>query len=214
MARTQASDYDQRREAILDHAAELFARKGFNGASIAELAAACKTSKSLIYHYYPSKEDILYEVMASHVEALADLVETLGNGSGSPRARLDQLIGRFIELYIGAKSRQKVLLDELEYLPDARRKAIVEQQRQLVAAVSKLLADIHPELARNKKQLTAATMLLFGMINWTKNWFHADGAISPQQLAKLATTIMLDGVAGLNAAPPDTGAANPRMRQI
>ncbi|MBV1700193.1 MAG: TetR/AcrR family transcriptional regulator [Hyphomicrobiales bacterium] len=214
MARTQASDYDQRREAILDHAAELFARKGFNGASIAELAAACKTSKSLIYHYYPSKEDILYEVMASHVEALAEMVETLEKGSGSPRAQLDELIGRFIALYMGAKSRQKVLLDELEYLPDARREAIVGQQRQLVAAVSKLLADIHPALANDKKQLTAVTMLLFGMINWTKNWFHADGAISPQQLAKLATTIMLDGVGGLDVASLKTGVPNPRMRQI
>ena len=60
MARTQAPDYEERRIAIIDKAAELFARRGFMGASVADLAAACQTSKSLIYHYFPSKEDILF----------------------------------------------------------------------------------------------------------------------------------------------------------
>ena len=50
MARTQAPDYEERRIAIVDKAAELFARRGFTGASLSDLAAACQTSKSLIYH--------------------------------------------------------------------------------------------------------------------------------------------------------------------
>src|SRR5262249_11214860 len=54
MARKQAPDYEQRREAIVDAAAALFARRGFLGASVADLAEACGASKSLIYHYYPS----------------------------------------------------------------------------------------------------------------------------------------------------------------
>jgi len=72
MARTQSADYAIRREAIVDRAAELFAERGFLGASIADLADALKTSKSLIYHYYDSKEDILFDVMHSHVKALLD----------------------------------------------------------------------------------------------------------------------------------------------
>src|SRR6185437_11202433 len=63
MARTQAPDYEERRNAMLEKAAELYAERGFLGASLADLAASCRTSKSLIYHYYPSKEDILFDVM-------------------------------------------------------------------------------------------------------------------------------------------------------
>ena len=72
MARTQATDYAERRQAIVEKAAQLYAKKGFDGASLADLARACKTSKSLIYHYFVSKEDILFEVMESHVHALVD----------------------------------------------------------------------------------------------------------------------------------------------
>ena len=59
----------------MEHAARLFAERGFLGTSIAELAEACETSKSLVYHYYESKEDILFDVMHSHVRALLDAAE-------------------------------------------------------------------------------------------------------------------------------------------
>lgn len=63
MARIPAADYDQRREAIIEIAAGQFAKKGFIGTSVADLSVACCIFKSLIYHYFPSKEDIPYEVM-------------------------------------------------------------------------------------------------------------------------------------------------------
>ena len=71
MARTQAADYGVRREAIVEKAARLYAERGFLGASISDLAKVCRISKSLIYHYYPSKEDILFDVMHSHVARVA-----------------------------------------------------------------------------------------------------------------------------------------------
>ncbi len=54
MARPQSPDYDKRRDAIVSAAAHLYARRGFQGASVADLAKACGTSKALIYHYFPS----------------------------------------------------------------------------------------------------------------------------------------------------------------
>jgi AcrR family transcriptional regulator len=198
MARTQAADYDQRREAILDRAAELFARKGFNGASISELAKACDTSKSLIYHYYPSKEDILYGVMASHVEALVEAIKELAPAREAPADVLRALVRRFMELYVGAADRQKVLLNELDNLPADRRADIVAKQRRVLAAVSRLVSSLQPALAVDSPRLTVTTMLLFGMINWTKTWFDPDGPIKAPELAELAADIMLSGVSGLD----------------
>ena len=88
MARPQSPDYDKRREAILAAAAQLYAKKGFPGASVAELAKACRTSKSLIYHYFPSKDDILYAVMAEHLDALTEAAETAcASGSADDKLR-------------------------------------------------------------------------------------------------------------------------------
>ena len=68
MARTKADNYDSKRDAITSNAAKLFAEKGFGGASISDISKACNISKSLIYHYYSAKEDILYGVMTDHID--------------------------------------------------------------------------------------------------------------------------------------------------
>nr|WP_047167115.1 TetR/AcrR family transcriptional regulator [Sphingomonas sp. Y57] len=186
MARTQAADYEERREAIVEKAAELFAERGFLGASVSDIAKACKTSKSLLYHYYPSKEDVLYAVMASHIDGLVDSVETAVAEPGGSRDRLRRLLRLFMADYVGAASRQKVLLNELDNLPQDRRSAIIAKQRRIVDTVQALLVEIDPALAKDKGEARARTMLLFGMINWTGNWYDPAGPLKPEAIADRA----------------------------
>ena len=201
MARTQAADYEQRRAAIVEKAAALFARQGFNGASVADLAKACETSKSLIYHYYPSKEDILHAVMASHVDTLMDSVVEVQAQSSPARDRLHDLIHLFMHHYVGAADRQKVLLNELDKLPESRRGEVIGKQRRIVAAVTALLVEIMPDLASDAAQASATTMLLFGMINWTHTWYDPAGALSPDDIADLTLGLILRGGTGSGAMP-------------
>ncbi len=186
MARTQAADYEERREAIVEKAADLFAKGGFLGTSVSDIARACKTSKSLLYHYYPSKEDVLHAVMASHVDRLVDDVDSISTQEGSPRDRLRTLLRLFMSHYVGAASRQKVLLNDLDNLPQRRRRKIIAKQRHIVDGVQALLVEINPDLREDKAQARARTMLLFGMINWTGNWYDASGAIKPDAIADMA----------------------------
>ena len=191
MARTQAADYEQRREAILSEAAKLFAKHGSQGASVADLANACQMSKSLIYHYYPSKDEILYAVMASHIDQLEFNVGEALAENGTSDAKLRSIVHRFMEDYVGAADRQKVLLNELDSLQQQRRQAIVSKQRQIVAVVTKLLQDIDPALATDPVKARAQAMLLFGMINWTHTWFDPNGALTASAVADMALTLIL-----------------------
>ena len=186
MARTQAADYEQRREAIVEKAAQLFAKVGFQGASIADLADACSISKSLIYHYYPSKEDILYAVMASHLDVLVEEMELATASDPDPKIALRRLLDGFMRQYVGAADRHKVLLNELGNLPPDRHAIIVHEQRKVIEAVQKLIVQLHPELAGEPVIARAYTMLLFGMINWTSTWFDPAGPLSPDAIADLA----------------------------
>ncbi len=185
MARTQAADYDQRREAIVDQAARLFATSGFRGTSVSDLAKACDTSKSLLYHYYPSKEDVLYAVMSSHIDQLSGDVEQVMARPDDAATLLRALIHRFMAHYVGAADRQKVLLNELDSLPTDKRAAIVAQQRTIVDAVQGLLVRLDPR-SSDQAQARVQTMLLFGMINWTHTWFDPTGPVSANEVADLA----------------------------
>ncbi|HEY7976939.1 MAG TPA: TetR/AcrR family transcriptional regulator [Rhizomicrobium sp.] len=194
MARTQSADYAIRREAIVDQAAELFAERGFLGASIADLADALKTSKSLIYHYYDSKEDILFDVMHSHVKALLDQAEAIAAKPLSPRKKLQTLTHAFMELYVDAAARQRVLLNELSRLPVEQRKIVVDIQRRLIEIVEKTIAELRPDLSGRGALKRPSAMLYFGMINWMHTWLDPDGKAKPQRIADLAVNTFLDGI--------------------
>lgn len=194
MARTQAADYDQRREAIVEAAAALFASRGFNGASVADIAQRGKISKSLIYHYYQSKEDILYDVMISHVRALEDAAREVMAEPHTSERKLRELTHRFMVLYVGAADRHKVLLNDLDHLPKARRAEIVAAQRRLIETVQKLLVEIEPALKRRSGAAFTAAMLYFGQINWTHTWFDAKGPISAGALAEMVVDLTLGGI--------------------
>lgn len=198
MARTQAADYDQRRQKIVEAAAALYAERGFLGASIADLAQRCETSKSLIYHYYHSKEDILYDVMISHIRALDEAARDVGAQGGAPEERLRALARAFMALYVGAADRHVVLLNELDNLSKPRRAEIVKLQRGMIALVRDLIGAIAPRLAAPEKA-QAAAMLFFGMINWTHTWYDPKGPVAPQALADMAVDIALGGLAHTRA---------------
>jgi AcrR family transcriptional regulator len=191
MARPQSPDYDKRREAILRAAARLYARRGFQGASVADLAKACRTSKSLIYHYFPSKDDILYAAMAAHLDALVAAAEEAVR-TGGAEARLRALTLAFMRLYVGAEDSHKVLLNELDNLPPARRAEVVAKQRRIIGAVEALVRELRPDAGALALPLT---MLFFGMINWTHNWFRPKGAVNADRLAEMAVDLMLGGLA-------------------
>ena len=196
MARTQAADYDERREAIVAKAAELYGQSGFLGSSIADLAEACGMSKSLLYHYFSSKEDILFEIMDGHVAALGQIAARTRD-EVDPHKRLLRLTEEFLTLYVPASNRHKVLLNDLDKLPAQRRKIIIAEQRVLLDAVDAILVEISDTLAKKPRERRAVVMIYFGMINWTHTWFDPKGALHSGEIAKLSVSIFLKGVLDL-----------------
>ena len=196
MARPQSPDYDRRRDGIVGAAAELYAKRGFLGASVADLAKACGTSKALIYHYFPSKDDILYEVMAAHLDDLVDAADDAMQ-SGDARDRLRALTMAFMRLYVGARHSHKVLLNELDNLPPERRAEVIAKQRRIIAVVETLVREIRPDA---NPVVLPLSMLFFGMINWTHTWFRPGGKTRPEELADLAFDLMLNGLDRVQAS--------------
>lgn len=192
MARPQAADYEDRKQLIVDNAARLFAAQSFLGTSINDIAKACNFSKSLLYHYYGSKEELLAAAMTSHIDRLEDVADEAMSERGPTGEKLRLLLRKFMAEYAEAASKQKVLLNELSHLPEAERRAIVRKQRRIVERVQSLLVETHSDLAADTIRARAMTMLLFGMINWTSNWYDPKGAVSPDELADMAADLVLD----------------------
>lgn len=191
MARTQAVDYDQKRDSINAAAARVFAQKGFGGASLSDIAQACETSKSLIYHYYPSKEAILYDVMTGHMDDLLSVCTEIDARNVDDIERFRGFSRVLLRHYVGAADSQKILVYEINNLPAGQQDSIIAKQRQLIDYAEALLARTNPNHGLDRPTLRAKIMLFFGMLNWSHTWFRNDGPIERNKIADMASDAAL-----------------------
>jgi AcrR family transcriptional regulator len=201
VARTRAGDWGDKRALIYDRAAELFAEQGFARTSIAELAAHCQASKSWIYHYFPSKEAILYEILHDHMMLLLRTAESELASHQAPEAQLRGLLRSFMAIYVRAQAKHVVLLAELGSLPAEQQREIRGLERRVVGLVADVVRRLDAPHAE-RRPIMPITMMLFGMINWTYTWYRPDGPIEPEQLADLAADLFLNGLCQATGRAP------------
>ncbi|MGQ0662012.1 MAG: TetR family transcriptional regulator [Pseudomonadota bacterium] len=201
MARRRAAEYDRRRQLIRERAAELFARRGFAGASAADIAAACTCSKALIYHYFPSKEAILYDLLRAYMTALVAAAEAAVAGSAGPRRQFRALTRAHMRIYATARPKHILLLNELDRLPARHRARIIALERRLVRLAADLFERLAPALKRRPELRMPVAMGFYGLINWTTTWYRPTGRLGPNAFADLAAALFLDGLTAAVRAP-------------
>jgi AcrR family transcriptional regulator len=206
MARTRANDYDRKRQGILSRSAALFAEHGYTGTSITMIAEACGVSKALMYHYYSSKDAVLFDLLQDHLQNLVRVVEAAVQSVGKPEEKLFAISAALLEAYRGADAEHQVQISSLKLLPAAQQESLKEMERKLVAIVSDAIADAIPHAAKKRHLLKPLTMSLFGMLNWHYLWFRDGKGITREKYARMVTSLMLSGADDAISATEESAA--------
>jgi TetR/AcrR family transcriptional regulator len=204
MARPRATDYDDKRRAILDRSAALFSEHGYDRASMSRIAEACGVSKATLYHYYTDKDELLFDVIRFHLEKLLKVVGEADKPDLPPKPRLRELVAALLEAYRDADAQHNVQISSMRFLSDARQVELKNMERALVRTFSDAVAAVAPQLD-GTHLLKPVTMSLFGMVNWHYLWFKTPGPVSRADYADLVTRLITDGTSGLlveRPAPP------------
>ena len=200
MTRVRADDYGDKKQSILDRAASLFARKGFEVTTMVDVAQACGTSKSHLYHYFPGKEDLLFEIVREHITAQSAELTAIVQLPLPAEERFERYVTTFVRRAANSRDEHLVLMNDLKFLPPAQRKQVRKMETQLVDLMIGLLKEINPALMLPAKVQAPYAMLLFGMIIWTFTWYQKSGAITPKELAERISDLFVHGFK--NAATP------------
>ncbi|AOV04273.1 TetR/AcrR family transcriptional regulator [Delftia tsuruhatensis] len=193
MARGRSSGYDDQRELILGHAAALFARSGYPGTSMNEVAQACGLSKPTIYHYFRDKYALLVDITDGHMTRLQALVDEVQAMGLPPEPRLRMLIERFVQEYAHARHAHRVLTEDVRFLQDEDRQRVVGKERAVVEAFAQAVAQLRPD-ADGAGLSKALAMLLFGMMNWMFTWLRPDGTLDHEAMAPVVADLFLGGL--------------------
>jgi len=202
MPRKRAAGFDNQREHIIEQAAVLFARNGFTGTSMNEVAEACGLSKASLYHYVSDKYQLLVYICEGHIERLRALVREVAEMEQEPQEKLRLMVQRFVEEYADAQNEHRVLTEDVKFLLPQDQKRILDGEREVVAAMAQAMIGVRPELEASR-MAKPLTMLLFGMINWMFMWLKPDGDLTHEKMAVVVTELLFGGIGAVGLEPPE-----------
>jgi AcrR family transcriptional regulator len=193
MTRPRADNYDDKKQLILEHAAELFGRKGFESTTMNEVAQACGASKSHVYHYFASKEDLLFGIVSEHITSqAAELTEIVGMALPAEE-RFARFVETFVETSADSRNEHLVLMYDLKFLPAHQRREVEMLETRLIDMMVSLLREINPALMKPREVRTPYALLIFGTIIWTFTWYRKTGGITPRELAARISEVFMQG---------------------
>lgn len=198
MGRGRHAGYDGQRELILDRAAALFARGGYPGTSMNQVAQACGLSKATLYHYYRDKYELLVSIAEGHVTRLRAVVDEALAEESTPEGQMRALVRRLVEEYANAQNEHRVLTEDVKFLQPEDRERVLGKEREVVAGFARVVAALRPDL-KDAAMSKPLTMLLFGMVNWMFTWMKPQGALAYEDMAPVVADLFLGGLEKVQA---------------
>jgi len=194
-AAPQASDtrFDRRLADVLAHASHIFCEKGYEGASMRDLSRATGMSLAGLYHYFESKEELLYLIQKHTFTTIIETLREKLEGSTDPEERLRIFIHNHLEYSLANKQAMKVLVHEDDTLKNGRGAEIAAIKREYYHICFDLLEDLR-RLKGLEFSGRLAVLSLFGMINWIYTWHNPRVDADAAALARQMGDIFLRGV--------------------
>lgn len=196
--------YDDRLNHILEAATEVIARTGYEKASMRAVAKAAGTSLAGLYHYFDSKEKMLFLIQFRTFNSLMSNLREKVHGVTDPIEQLRVMIRAHVGYFAAHMAALKVCSHELDSLTGEAyeethriRRGYYEMTRTMIDGI------LHSTTANGSLDAHVSTMCLFGMLNWLYRWYDPKRDRSPNVLANQIAEQFLHGALGLERSEPD-----------
>jgi len=181
----QTNDSRQKLREICRIAARVFYEKGYDGASMQDIAEAVGLTKAGLYHHVGSKDRLLFEIMNYGMDILDETVLQKVKDITDPREKLRRTIIGHIDLIVRARDQEiTVILHENRSLKGALRKKINLRKRQYIDYLENLIRQVQQESGHPVSSPRVADFALLGMVNWLYQWFDPEGPVKQDELAE------------------------------
>jgi AcrR family transcriptional regulator len=199
--------YIARREEIILAAARVFRDRGFDVATLRDIADALNTDRASLYYYVGSKEELLQEIVRDVLARDVRAAEVIKRSRVSTSEKIHNLIASMVGSYADNYPHIAVYMEDLgriarqdtEWATD-----VVDRTRRYEALVNSILekgrrdGTLRPDLP---SELSA--LALFGMINWMHRWYRPGGKWNPEEITKTFTEIFLNGYGAQASSPAE-----------
>jgi len=182
---------------LLVKAAALIARKGFEATSLRDLGKATDGSLGGLYHYFSSKEDLLFQLQYRTFVSLFESQQAVAALPGTPEERIARLITGHLRFYARHTNELKACTFELESLTGKPYETVEAIRRRYYQLMTSAVADVIGGPSSNGKETRKsrrATLFIFGMLNWIFMWYEPSRHGTVEQIGQEMLDLVLNGL--------------------
>lgn len=191
----KVAEREAKRAAVLRAAVQMFNERGFHATSLDDVAASLGISKRTIYHYLPTKDQVLLECVTIGLQQLLEAARQAKEEPGRGRDRLEKFLCRYAEINMEDFGRCVIRTGEeslsSESLP--RYRAL---KREIDMALRAMIEEAIADGSIAPVDVKIAAFTLAGALNWPARWHRPSGSRSPQSLARSMVELLLSGLDG------------------
>lgn len=191
-------DSEERWEEILAAASQIFLEKGYEAASLQDIASAVGILKGSVYYYIKTKEDLLYElVRRAQAERMHVLDEDPSVAESPPPDRLRAFIARWMAETEQQRVWNIVAERDFRKLSSRRLKAVIERRDRFSAFVKAIIdqgvaeGQFDPDV-----DTSVATNTIFELMNTSRMWYQPTGRLSLLEIGDWYATFVIRGLGG------------------
>jgi AcrR family transcriptional regulator len=181
-----------RYEGILGAACDVIARRGFQQASIREIASASGLSLAGLYHYIGGKDELLFLVLDRALDRLLAALEAACREAHTPAERLHALVETHLDFASRDPHALKIINRDYELLPEPHRSEVAVKRHEYLRRGLAILRELDPH-QRSEEELLSATNLLLGMLNGIGTRPFVRSGRSARTLAREVASLFLHG---------------------
>lgn len=171
------------RERVVRAAAELFRTRGFEAASMRELAEMVGLGKSSLYHHIPGKQELLGEIMDRGVDKLRTALEQVATADLPAAERLRLAVRTHVLTYIEHRDSVTCFIQEGRALTTEQRQAYVAKRDEYEARFRQIVATGIASGEFRAADVKLAVFAVLGMCHWVVRWYRPEGDFSPEEIA-------------------------------
>jgi len=193
-----SAEYANKRAAIIDAAARVFQRSGYERSSMNDVATEAGADRASVYYYFKGKHELFHAVIIEAVQHLVDAAERIAAADVPAAGKVRELVAELMRAYTDHYPYLYVYVQEdmtKLSVNDTSSKTLRQLARRFTGAVEGMIAagiesgefksGLDPELATNA---------VLGALNWSHRWFKPGRAAAPDEVADVFIEIFLHGL--------------------
>lgn len=183
------------RELLVKAAIHLFAHKGYFDTSIRDIGAKAGVSNSIVYHYFTSKEDLLFEILKTPSNELLQTLIEIEQKVPDPLECLRQmLVAHTILFTLKRKYESRIMASESYWLRGKKRQVVKQIQRDIYDIYMRKLRQLDEAGLIKDVDLTVMGFSIFGIINSFYDWYHDGGRLTMEEVGQNLVKIIFNSI--------------------